>query len=140
MVTLNLHTAGYEKKRLALLSTIKFFENAPLDAATYFQEAVVSGVINGQYVGVISGDLKRSVEVYPTSKFSAAVVSDLGIAPYAPEVRESNLRKYGEDFYEITLRHYGKEAHQALLQEWKRMISSIDRGVRYTYRNQLPIV
>jgi hypothetical protein len=137
---LKLDRAGWERKRRALLTTIKFFENAPRDGATYFQEAVVSGVINGQYVGVISGMLKRSVEVLITSRFSAAVVSDLGIAPYSIEVRERTFRKYGEDFYQITLRIYGDDAYKALFKEFKRMMSIVARGGTYEYQNQLPII
>lgn len=137
---LKLNRAGYDKKRKALLATVEFFENAPKDGATYFQEAVVSGVINGQYVGVISGNLKRSVEVYLTSRFSAAVVSDKGIAPYTVDVRERTYRKYGEDFYQITLRIYGDDAYQALFKEWKRAMTAIANGTTYKYRNQLPIV
>lgn len=137
---LRLNRAGYDKKRKALLSTIEFFDNAPKDGATYFQEAVVSGVINGQYVGVISGNLKRSIEVFITSRFSAAVVSDIGIAPYTMEVRERTYRKYGEDFYQITLRVYGDDAYKGLLKEWRRMMTIVARGGTYHYQNQLPIL
>lgn len=137
-MNLRLDTLGFRKKMKALRTMTAFYEQAPRDAAAAYQEGIVAGVINGQYVGVISGNLKRSVEIALTSRFSAAVVSDLSIAPYSPGVRKNTRERYGEDFYQIAMRIYGPEIEERLRSEWRRGMATVNTRDRYTYENPFP--
>lgn len=130
---------GLRQKLHALQTLIEFFENAPYTAAAFLAEAIITGVINGQYVGVITGNLKRSVDVAEVDRFTAAIVSDLSMAPYSIEVREKNLKKYGEDFYQIGLRIYGEEAARMMAEEWEKAIKAINERKPYKFSHDLVI-
>lgn len=133
----DLSTVGFRQKVEALKSALIFFENMSRDAALFLQEGIVDGVINGQEVGVISGNLRRSIEVAPTSRWSWAIVSDLSIAPYGPQVAKRTRERYGNDFYKIGLERFGPAMEKPMRDEFDRSIKAALNRKQYRYKNPL---
>ena len=128
-------TDGFLRKVRALHSGVAFFEHAHLDAAARLQEHMVDDVLTNQYVGVISGNLRRSQEVAPSSRFSSLLFTDIVVAPYALFVLRWSRRKYGKDFIRITLDLYLARTLDLMEKEFNRMVGEIRQGRIYKYQN-----
>lgn len=127
---------GFIQKFRALQAAGDYFLNIHLDAATFLQEKLVTEVINGQYVNVISGNLRRSQAVIPVTKFKTILASDLTVAPYAVFVLDWSRREYsGRTFLQITLDLFLTETKRRMKSEYKRMIRSVNFKRSYKYQN-----
>jgi hypothetical protein len=137
--TIKLNDIGARKKQQAMRSAVETFaQNIPLDACSFFDTNTSQGVISGQYVGVISGNLRRSLTVERLGPHSAGLGSDLGIAPYASAVRARTAKKYGRDFYRIALKMFRSRAVLAVNAEYARLRGVVASARQYTYRNPFP--
>lgn len=126
----------FRKKVKAIRSGVQFFENVHRDAAAYLQQRMVDDVLAGQYVGVISGNLRRSQEVAPTSRFSTILFTDIVIAPYALFVLGWSRETYGQDYLRITLQLFEGNTRAIMQREFLRMMESIRKRDVYKYQNQ----
>lgn len=132
---MELRDEGARKKLAAVRSTVRFLLNSHRDMATHFQHKLVDEVAAGQFVGVISGNFRRSWEVLPLGPFATAIASELAVAPYAPFVIAWSQRKYGRNVMQITLNIYGDEAQRKLKDEFERLVSRVNSGKTYRYKN-----
>ena len=115
----------------------EFYTNIHRDAIAYLQEKMVDRVIAGQYVGVISGMLRRSQEV-TFGRWESVLKPDYQIAPYAGYVAAWAEGKYGKDYYRITLDLFGKETMNRITGEHARMIRTLNQNRKYIYQNPFP--
>ena len=131
------------------------------DAAIFLQRKLVDDVLDGPggnvypktgypsgiqggasgFVGVVSGNLKSSIQAEPESGYASRV----GVNPamgavgdvkgYAQHVAEWSRRKYGKDFSGIAVELYGGYVLQQIEKEAGRMVREVIRGRKYEYRN-----
>lgn len=115
----------------------EFFRNIHKDAIIFLQDRLLSRVIGGQYVGVISGNLRRS-QVIDFGEYTSEMRPNFTIAPYAGYVANWAFHKYGRDYYKILVDLYGKFVVQKIEKEFNRMIDLLNEGKRYKYKNPFP--
>ena len=114
-----------------------FFDNIHRDMIAHIQDRMVNDVINYQFVGVITGNLRRSmtIEFNDPEQGVSTLYSDLRIAPYSPFVAGWSAKKWGRNFWRICLELYGAKTVQRAIIEYKRMISVLNKNQRYKYKN-----
>lgn len=132
----------------SLKQVTQYFDLIPKDAAAEIQARTVQEVLNDgggdQWVGVISGNLRRAQRIKSAGAFKMAMFSDLSIAPYARDVndrlaetggfkgkRESN----GRGYLKIAMHFYSEPMRKAAIAEWSRLIEIVNNRGNYKYRN-----
>jgi len=133
---------GFNSKMTALLSLGDSFESLKEDATAYFLNRLTNEVINGVYVGVISGNHKRSYSLQNSdkggSRFIQFIESDLAIAPYSLDLAKRSKSRHGKVFVELTKFFWGKQIGDIMAKEVVRMTEAVSIGKRYVYRNPFP--
>ena len=97
-----------------------------------------SGVSSGAagFVGVVSGNLRRSIQLEPDGPLAVEIKQTLkDLAPYHDFVINFSKERYGKNFYEITVEIYGPVVAQKLVQVASRLSSQIDSRGEFVYRN-----
>lgn len=129
---------GFRKKIQVLKSLDTVAREFPKDAATYLKERLNSSIIDGQYVGRISGMLRRSHQIFIVGPYVAQVKHVPGVAPYGKRVYEWSIRKYGKSYIQILLDLYGPSVNRAARVVIGRMVQRIRNGGSFTYVNLFP--
>lgn len=140
-----MYTDNFTRKiMLAGENLTAFAMGFPLDAGTYYERTLVEGVINGQYVGVISGNLRRSFKTKPAGLGRAILEHDERIAsdengrPYGKKVLDWSVKKYGKSYIRITTEKTTPRILGNALVEFNRMILRTNLRRKYRYRNPFP--
>lgn len=150
---------GFRKKMASAGGLQPLTRKLVQDGASYLQAKVVDDVLNGDtgaeypktypasvslgatgFVGVVSGNLKRSIEVVDKNTF-ALIISDPGAAPvavYNVVINEWAKERYGMGYFEITAELYGDLVEKILAKEIIKFARSISTGRSYRYRNPFP--
>lgn len=110
------------------------------DGAVYYKGRLLNNVIAGQYVGVISGQLRRSFGLRPLSARSIEVKADLTVASYAPRVLRWSAAKWGRNYLQITTAFYGKDIIDGFQEEIAAAVRAIGRGRIPKYSNPYPFI
>lgn len=129
---------GFRKKIDGLKALDTVARNFPKDAASYMKERLNMNVMDGQYVGRISGMLRRSHQIFIAGPYVAEVKHVPGVAPYGKWVYEWSLRKYGKSYIQILLDLYGPSVNRAAKLVIGRMVQRIRSGASFTYVNPFP--
>lgn len=150
---------GFREKMASAGGLQILTRNLVQDGASYLQAKIADEVLNGEtgteypknypasvsqgatgFVGVVSGNLRRSIEVIDKRTF-ALIISDPGAAPvavYNVVINEWAKERYGMGYFEITAELYGDLVEKILAKEVLRFARSINTGRRYQYRNPFP--
>lgn len=118
----------------SLASSDEFFSKIHVANAYAYRGFVNTRIINGQYVGVITGNLRRSVSV-DSQPTKSRVYHNLAIAPYTPNVARRTKEKYGQTFHQIGLAQFRPIMQQAQSKELSRMIRAYNSGRPYNFQN-----
>lgn len=127
-----------KKFNLAAGNFKMYAKRFPLSAASYYVRVLTEDIINGQYVGVISGNLRRSFKPVPGSLGTAIVRQDGQIAPYAVNVAERTIRKYGKSFMVLTTQRTKPRILDTSLVTFRTMQQATNKRKKYIYRNLFP--
>jgi len=135
------------------------------DAAIYIQGRLVESILAGEtgtnypksypssitegvggYVGVVSGQLRQSIQQKSTGKYSSRIFVDptaaaIGAGPnskyqtYAEFIADWSQEKYGRNFMQIAVELYGEYVTERISFEMNRLIKSLNSGTPYFYKN-----
>ena len=125
------------RARLILAAHDEYYDNIHKDAIVYLQRKLLERVIGGQYVGVISGNLRRS-QIVNFGRYISEMRPNFTIAPYARYVADWAFSKYGANYYGILLRLFGKDTYNRMKAEFRRMLKFLNKGQAYQYKNPFP--
>jgi len=143
----SIDTSGWLKKRDALRKNVsEAAEFGLIDAGEWFHGMLAQTIINGghprvrPYVGVVTGNLKRSVKNRPLSTGKVRVYIDVagGQVPYAPDVLRWSKIKYGRSFMEIAVEKFSKPIVRIMTKELARAVEAASNGQSYEYKNNFP--
>lgn len=110
------------------------------DGAAWFKGKLINEVINGQFVGVITGNLRRSHVVRPFSKDKTLILvpQSAPAAPYAPLVARRVRNKFGQDYIELTRFFFEEDLIKIATDQISRMIKAVNQRRRVVYTNPYP--
>lgn len=138
------------------------------DAAIYLQSKITEEILNGPpgsdypktgypagvsagasgFVGVVSGNLRRSIQPQPVDPFRSHVgidggaaaigVSSPGYRNYAEIVAKWSKEKYGMNYFEITASIHGEFIKEKMREEIRRLLKAISKNQPYRYSNPFP--
>lgn len=131
-------TNASKKFNLAGVNLTEYARRFPLSAATYWSRTLTENIINGQYVGVISGNLRRSFKVVPGVLGSAIVRNDRQIAPYAPDVERRTRTRYGKGYLQLTTDRTRPRILGTSVVAFKMMQKATNQRKKYVYKNLFP--
>lgn len=128
------------------------------DGARFLQDKLIEEILNGQdgtdypkdypptvtvdvggYVGVVSGNLRRSVEVDDRG-FIQLIFSDGsgGVGSYNIKVDNLTRQRYGIGFFEIAVELYGDFIVETFLEEITDFVRRVTADRSYEYENPFP--
>jgi hypothetical protein len=128
------------------------------DGARFLQDKLVEEILRGEsgtdypksypptvsvetegYVGVVSGNLRRSVRVDDRG-FIQFIFSDGagGVGSYNIKVDNRTRARYGIGFFEIAVELYGEFITETFLEEITRFVKRVSEGRSYQYENPFP--
>lgn len=112
------------------------------DAAAWFKLKLIDEIINGQFVGVITGNLRRSHAVRPFSKSKTIILvpQSAPAAPYAGIVARRTKGRFGRTYLELTKFFFEDQLREIAVKEMSRAIKKINLRQRYVYANPYPAV
>lgn len=114
---------------------MEFYTKVHRDAVAHFIGKLTNEILNSQYVGVISGQLRRSFDPKPLDLFRTAMVHDPSVAPYAIYVLDWSEARYGKNFIQIAIDLHWPGMIFFMKEEHKRMLSVISKANIYKYKN-----
>jgi hypothetical protein len=109
-----------------------------IDAATFYKIKLNDEILNGQVVGVISGNLRRSQTLRRLTKFHTLLFSDASIASYAKDVAARVKKRDGQNYLEACTALYGERIEKILTDTIESYTDRINRGVIINYQNPFP--
>ena len=153
----NFDSKGFKKKMAALKGGLQGAQFFIEDTAAFMLEKIVDEVVHGQFVGVISGNFKKSHGIEPQGPFRVNLVIDNNFlrtapgkkrvrgvlvdappsnAPYGRDIRKRIQRKTGKDLYTgITLELHQGDITNATRKFAKGIARATKGKTRYTYTN-----
>jgi hypothetical protein len=153
-------TKGFDRKMSRMQNEMRRVLRALIrDAAAYLQSRIVGEVINGPagldspksgypsgvstgesgFVGVQTGNLKRSIQNRKESELEWRIFSENVISPYNEYVDSWSREKYGKGFFDIALELYSKGMLKLFADELSRFVRAVSSGSIYNYQNPFPV-
>lgn len=127
MFKVKIDTSGAEKKLSKVINND--MQSLIYDAAIYLTEKIRQDIISGQYVGVITGQLRGGTLVEQGAQ-EVRVISEMEYTKY---VLAYTKNKYGNDYVDIANNIYGGNMIAIVIQEAKKMYND-----NYRYENPFP--
>lgn len=151
--------SGFRKKIDAAGGINTVVKNLLQDAGQYMEARIADDVLNGDsgkdypksypvnvskgskgFVGVVSGNLKRSIQTRETGNI-ILVFSDSSAAPvagYNIYINEWAKDRYGMGYFEIAVELYSGVIEKALIETLTEFARSVGAGKAYRYQNPFP--
>ena len=115
------------------------------DQLDFLAYKIVSVVLNHEWVGIQSGNLRRSIQVYRDAPDRMVIDANEALAPYAKIVNKrlkaagrmggfnANFPPDGRTFYKIALDIYGEWVAQVGEKRWAEFVEAVVAGRKYTF-------
>lgn len=154
-----INRAGFDKKMRRMSGEMRATLRALIrDGAAYLAARITDEVVNGPsgqnypksgyasgvsqgesgFVGVVSGGLKRSIQLHRETDLEWTVFSENVVAPYNADVDSWAREKYGMGFMDIAIELYSAGVLKLFAQELTRFVSAVSNDITYRYQNPFP--
>lgn len=146
-----LDRTGYNKKMAILRDGLsRTTELLSSSAAAYVQFQLVQYILNHGWVGVQTGNLRRSQGFEAIAPGLKLFRTDIAIAPYAVNVNmrlraggsmggfNADNAPDGRTYFQIVLDRHGKEVQEKMQNEILSLIDSVNHRKPFSPRNPFP--
>ena len=159
MANTRINTRGFDQKikRMSVGINVVLF-NLIRDAAAFIKAKMVNEVLNGPagqdspksgyaagvgegergFIGVVSGNLKRSIQIQQQGQLKYFVFSETVVAPYNEEANQWVQDRYGKGYFDIVAILYVNGMLDLFLKEITRYTLAVSNSSVYTYQNPFP--